>query len=210
MLMRRAVLMTPLLVLAPLGNFLGFYLGGAGILPETSGFFVGAASMFLLPWVVAALFLTVRVSWPLRVSLFVGALVGQWVLCFTVSPAGAASEMMGIAHRLRREFPPDQMRLCAAGLCQKHREGNLVVKPPKEHFFLMSGQAVVVDDAELPVQLRGRFAGVFIEPSDTGELAVYFAIDGRTGILCDHRKEIQESLICSMAEGVHAYRYLRP
>src|SRR5262245_47985933 len=125
--MRPALQIVPLLILAPLGHFLGSYLGGAGVLPLGSGFLLSAVSMFLLPWAVAALFFAVRGSWPIRVLLFLGALVVQVVL-FTVIPAGATSEMMGIAHRFRREFPPDQMRDCATSLRQKQDEGTLAVR----------------------------------------------------------------------------------
>jgi hypothetical protein len=209
--MRCALVFLPLLGLAPLGHFLGFFLDGAGILPGGSGFLISAASMFLLPWAVAALFFTIRVAWPIRVSLFIGAVVVQVVLLFTVVPAGATSEMMGIAHRFRREFSPDQMRACAASLLQKQREETLVVtEAEKGHSFLMSETAVLVDDSELPIELRGRFKRVFIQPDrDTGEQRVYFSLDERTGIVCDSRKDVREFFIFSMADGVHAYRYQR-
>jgi hypothetical protein len=209
--MRRALQFLPLLILAPLGHFLGSYLDGAGVLPLGSGLVVSAVSMFLLPWAVAALFLTVRVAWPVRVSLFIGAVAAQGVLMFTVVPAGATSEMMGIAHRLRREFPPDQMRACAASLRQKEHDGTLVVRQAeKDHSFLVSAKAVLVDDSELPIQLRGRFKLVFIQPDrDTREQRVYFSFDERTGIVCDSRKDVREFFVCSIADGVHAYRYQR-
>lgn len=209
--MRRALQFLPLLGLAPLGHFLGSYLDGAGMLPRGSGFLFSAASMFLLPWLVAALFLTVRVAYPIRVSLFVGALVAQGILMFTVVPAGATSGMMGIAHRFRREFPPDQMRVCAASLRQKAHDGTLVLRRGDTgHSFLMSEKAVLIDDSELPALLRGRFERVFIQPDrDTGEQRVYFSLDERRGIVCDSRKHVREFFVCSMAEGVHAYRYQR-
>ena len=209
--MRRALLFLPLLGLAPLGYFLGSYLDGAGVLPRGSGFLVSAASMLLLPWVVAALFLTVRITAPIRVSFYIGALVTQGVLLFSAVPAGATAEMMGIAHRFRREFPPDQMRACAASLRQKEHNGTLVVSHGDTgHSFLMSEKAVLVGDSELPVLLRGRFERVFIQPDrDTGEQRVYFALDERRGIVCDSRTHVREFFVCSMADGVHAYRYQR-
>jgi hypothetical protein len=209
--MRRALQFLPLLALAPMGHFLGGYLDGAGVLPRGTGFLVSAASMFLLPWVVAALFLSVRVAWPIRAALFVSALVAQGILMFTVIPAGATSEMMGIAHRFRREFPPDQMRACAASLVQKEHDRTLAVRQGDPgHSFLMSDKAVLVDDSELPVLLRGRFERVFIQPDrDTGEQRVYFALDERRGIVCDSRKQVREFFVRSMADGVHAYRYQR-
>ena len=75
----------------------------------------------------------------------------------------------------------------------------------------MSEKAVLIDDSELPVQLRGRFARVFIEPEqDTGEQRVYFTFDERTNIVCDSQTHVRDFFVCSMADGVHAYRYQRP
>lgn len=209
--MRRALTFLPLLALAPMGHFLGQYLDGAGVLSHGNGFLVSTASMFLLPWVVAAMFLTIKVAWPIRASFFVGALVTQGVLMFTAVPAGATSEMMGIAHRFRRDFPPDQMRACAASLRQKEHYGTLVVRQGDTgHSFLMSEKAVLVDDSDLPALLRGRFERVFIQPDrDSGEQRVYLALDDRRGIVCDSRKHVREFFVCSMADGVHAYRYQR-
>ena len=209
--MRRALQLLPLLAFAPLGHFLGEYLDGAGVLPHGTGFLVSAASMFLLPWVVAALFLSVRVAWPIRVALLISALVAQGVLLFTVVPAGATSEMMGIAQRFRREYPPEQMRACAVTLVQKQHDRTLLIRPGDAgHSFLMSDKAILVDDSELPGLLRGRFERVFIRPDgDTGELRVYFALDERRGVVCDSRKRVRECFVFSMAEGVHAYRYER-
>src|SRR5262249_31795971 len=155
-------------------------------------------------------FLVIKAAWPVRVLLFIGALVAQGVL-FTVIPAGATSEMMGIAHRLRGEFPPDQIRTCAATLRQKEHDGTLTVRHgDKGQSFVMSEKAVLVDDSELPTSLRGRFERVFIEPDqDAAEQRVYFSFDERTGIICDSRKNVREFFVCSMADGVHAYRYQR-
>jgi hypothetical protein len=155
--------------------------------------------MFLLPWAVAASFLMVKVAWPARLLFFIGAMVVQGVLLFTVIPAGATSEMMGIARRLRREFPPDQIRTCAATLLQKQHDGILAVRQEKR-----DQGTVLVDDSELPIPLRGKFERVFIE-----EQRVYFSLNRRTGILCDSRKHVREFSECSMADGVHAYRYER-
>jgi hypothetical protein len=210
--MKRTLRFLPLLGLAPLGQFFGPYLDGASVLPHGSGFLVFAGSFFILPWVVAGLFLTAaKAALPIRILLFVCALLVQAVLLFTVVPAGATSEMMGIAHRLRREFPPDQIRDCAARLRQKHRDGTLTVRQgDRAHSFLMSESAVVVDDSDLPVSMRGRFDRVFIQQDrGTSEEQVFFSLGERIGIVCDSRKHVREFLVCSMAEGVHAYRYRR-
>ena len=213
--MKRTLLFLPLLGLAPLGAFLGSYLAGACNLPFGIGFLASSACLFMLPWGVSSLVLIInKTSWPIRMSLFIGVLLVQYVLLFTVVPAGATSEMMGIAHRLRREFPPAQMRDCAARLRQKHHDGTLTVRQgdrEKRHFI--SDSAIMVDDSELPASLRGRFDLVFIQPDRvTGGEQVFFSlsIQAWTGIVCDSRKPVSEFTVCSMAEGVRAYRYLRP
>ena len=122
--------------------------------------------------------------------------------------------MMGTAHRLRREFPPDQIRACADSLRRKFHEGTLatsqVAKDPDVMHYMLSETAVVVVDAELPESLRGRFRRVFIQrpPNSDGE-EVMFALGDNTGIVCDSRKYVRDFWVCSMAEGVHAYRYQR-
>jgi hypothetical protein len=210
--MKRTLSFLPLLGLSPLGSFLGEYLDGAGVLPRGSGLLVGGFCAFILPWVVAAAFaLIARTTWTVRLLLFICALVAQPVLFFILTPPGATSEMMGIAHRLSREFPPDQMRDCAGRLRQKHHDGTLTVRRRDSgHSFLMSESAVMVDDSELPVSLRGRFDRVFIQQDRvTGDEQVFFSLGEETGIVCDSRKHVREFFVCSMAEGVHAYRYQR-
>ena len=209
--MRRFLLFLPLLALAPAGYFLGFYLDGVGVLGGY-GMLASSASLFLLPWAVAALFLTIRAARPIRIALFVSALVAQGILVFKFDPPGATVETMGFAHRLRREFPFDQMRTCAASLVRKQQDRTLVVRRGKiRHSWMTAGNAVLVDDSELPVSLRGRFDSVVIQQDqDTGEARVYFALDGRRGIVCDSRKQVRDFYVCSMADGVHAYRFQRP
>jgi len=210
--MKCVLLFLPLLGLAPLGYFLGSYLDGAGILPRSSGFLISAASMFLLPWVIAALFLTIRKGAPsLRTSLFICALLVQAVLLFTVVPPAATSEMMGIAHRLRGEFSPEELRGCADHLRQKFHDGTLEASVRnKDDHYIVAPSAVVVADGELPNSLRGRFQRVFIQKATyTGEEQVVFALGQDRGIICDDRKDVHEFFIYSIADGVEAYRYER-
>ncbi len=210
--MKSFLLCLPLLGLAPLAHFLAGYLEGAGILPSGVGLLLSAASMFVLPWVVSAwLALRPKITWAIRIPLFVCALVAQGVLLFTAVPPGATCEMMGTAHRLRRQFPPDQLRDCAEHLRQKRRDGSLTLGDRgKDHSSPIPETDVVVADSELPVSLRGRFLRVFIRDGRVpGDEQVFFALDERTGIVCDSRKQVREFFVCSMAEGVHAYRYQR-
>jgi len=210
---KRCLLCLPLLALAPLGYFLGSYLDSAGVLPGGVGILISAGSMFILPWLVSGLFVVLpKTSWSIRRALVLCALLVQGFLLFTVVPAGATSETMGFAHRLRQEFPPSQLRDCAAHLRQKRRDGTLTLADKaKIPSFLMSETAVIVADSELPVSLRGRFQRVFIQQDRaTNDEQVFFALDGNTGIICDSRTHVRGFLVCSMAEGVHAYRYQRP
>ena len=210
--MKRCLLYLPLLGLAPLGYFLGSYLEGTGILPGGVGFLTSAASMFILPGLVSALVLAIpNTKAGIRTSLFFCSLVAQAVLLGTDVPAAATSEMMGIAHRFRREFPPDQVRDCAALILQKHRDRAFGLKVgDRAQSFLVSESAIIVEDAELPASLRGRFKGVFIQQgSAAGGEQVVFALGERTGIICDGRKRVSEFFVYSMAEGVHVYRYQR-
>ena len=83
--MKCTLLSLPLVGLAPLGYFLGFYLDGAGVLRGGVGFLLGVASMFILPWLVSAVFaLFVRTTWSIRILLFVCTLIVQAV-CLRLS-----------------------------------------------------------------------------------------------------------------------------
>ena len=119
--------------------------------------------------------------------------------------------MMGIAHRLRSEFSCDELRDCANRIRQKFQDGTLKTSPrEKDDGFVVAPDALVVAEAELPESLRGRFKEVFIQPrSDSREYQVVFALEKSKGIMCDNRKHLREFFFCSMADGVHAYRYQR-
>jgi hypothetical protein len=131
--MKRCLLCLPLLVLAPLGYFLGSYFDGTGVLPGGVGILISAGSMFILPSLVSGLFVVLpKTTWSIRRALVLCALLVQGVLLFV--PSGATSETMGFAHRLRQEFPPSQLRNCAAHLRQKRRDGTLtLVDKAKNH-----------------------------------------------------------------------------
>jgi hypothetical protein len=208
--MKRTLYLLPLLGLAPLGSFLGPYFDGAGI--WQNGFLIGATSMFLLPWVISTLFLIIpRASRAIRISLFISTLLIQFILLFTVVPPGATCEIMGMAHRLRKEFSTDELRNCAGQLRQKFHDGTLVVnaRNKDDHFFVKCS-VVVVSDSELPNSLQGRFQRVFIQtPPFDGEQQVVFSLTSETGIICDDRKDVREYFVYSMADGVEAYRYER-
>lgn len=212
MLMKRLLLCLSLLTIAPLACFLGDYLRGAGVLPEGYGFLASAVAMFVLPWLIACLCsILIKAKAPIRVLFFIVALVAQGVLLFTAVPPGATCEMMGIAHRFRGEFSPDKLRGCADNLRQKFRDGTLSVRPcGKDEYFLVGPSAVVVSDSELPSSLRGRFKRVFIQkPQGAGEEQVVFALGAGTGVICNGRKDDRGFFVCSMADGVEAYRYQR-
>ena len=94
---------------------------------------------------------------------------------------------------------------------QKFHDGTLKVGPlDKDNYFIVAQDAEVVSDTELPDSLRGRFQRVFIQKSPvTGEVQVVFSIGSTTGIVCDSRTHVREFFVCSMADGVQAYRYQR-
>ena len=210
---KRWLLCLPLLGLAPAGYFLGPYLEGAGLLPNGFGLIVSGGSMFVLPWIAAFCFVALlKAKMSLRILLFIPAVVFQGLFLFTFCPPAATGQTMGLAHRLGREFPAGQMRDCAGQLRLKFVNGTLKAsKSVNDNYFVgASENALVVDDSELPVSLRGRFHGVYIEQaSNTGTPQVVFALTPKTGILCDSRGRVRDFWFCSIADGVHAYRYER-
>ena len=205
--MKRFLLCIPLLSLAPLGSFLGPYLSGLGVLTFIEGIFIASVCMLICPLIVSIVLATVAKSnWGVRLMLFVATLIVQGALLFFVGPP-ATTEMMGIAHRLRREFPTDQLRDCANQLRVKFRNGTLKLKKRgTENYFPVNDSAVEVESEELPASLRGRFQRVFIqEDPSTGDEQVIFALDPEMGIICDNEKNVREFHFYSIAEGIEAY-----
>jgi hypothetical protein len=211
--MKRYLFYLPLLGLAPLGYFLGFYLQGLGAISFGVGFLASAISMFVVPWIVSATFaLFPKAKTIVRVMLFICAFIVQGGLLFGIDPPGATCEMMGIAHRFRHEFPPDQLRNCAVQLRQKFHAGTLTVRNrnKSDDYAGVVESAVVIDDAELPDSLNHKFQRVFIQKSPvTGDEQVVFALGSDRGIICDNRTNVSGFFVYSIADGVEAYRYQR-
>jgi hypothetical protein len=202
----------PLLTLAPMGYFLAPYLEGLGVLPPGYGFILGAFSMFIVLGMASIAFAFIQKAKPIvRVLIFVCVFIAQGIFIFNFIPPGATSEMMGIAQRLRHEFSTDQLRDCAKQLQQRLHAGTLKVQTrAKDDDFTVEPSALVVDDTELPTILRGRFQRIFIQTNSLlGIEQVVFALGDERGIFCDNRKNVHEFFVCSMADGVHAYRYQR-
>jgi len=210
--MKRCLLCLPSLGVAPLLNFLGDYLGGAGYIPENLGFISSAAAMFIFPWAIAALCVPIlKAKGVIQVFVFIGALAVQMVLLFTAVPAGATCQMTGIAHKLKGEFQADELRSCAELIRQKFRSGTLAAHArSNDDHFIIGTSALVVSDSELPTSLRGRFQRVYIQKISDGDIEqVIFALGPDRGLMCDGRKNVREFFTCSIADGVEAYRYQR-
>ena len=116
---------------------------------------------------------------------------------------------MGIAHRVQREFSPDQLRDCAEQLRTKFHAGTLKLgnsADGRDYFPVLLDTNVVIEDTELPVSMRGRFQRTFIlmDPSTTNELVI-FAVDHETGIICGNDVPVPD-YACRMAEGVEVYQ----
>ena len=116
---------------------------------------------------------------------------------------------MGIAHRVQREFSPDQLRDCAEQLRTKFHAGTLKLgnsADGRDYFPVLLDTNVVIEDTELPVSMRGRFQRTFIlmDPSTTNELVI-FAVDHETGIICGNDVPVPDYAY-RMAEGVEVYQ----
>jgi hypothetical protein len=210
--MKRVLFLLPLLTLSAVGSFAAPYLDGAGAFPRGSGFLVGAVCMFILPWVVSGLFVVAaKTRIPVRLAIFISTLAVQPALLFAFTPPSATSEMMGIAHRLGREFSADELRDSANQLRSKFQAGTLrTTSKAREDYFEVAAEAVVVPQTELPIALREHFKRVYIQHGQAGGgCQVVFALAPDTGIICDNRKQVHEFFVYSIADGVHAYRYQR-
>ncbi len=210
--MKRYLIWSPLLLLSPLGHFCGSYFCGAGILPGQIDFLFDITSFFILSWAIPVLFIfIVKATWTTRILAFICAFTIQFAL-IALTPAGATAEMMGIAHRLGKEFSADQLRECASDLRQKHLNGTLKEQKRGKVLRVMNpdNEWALVDDSELPTSLRGRFYRVYIQKDQANNgLSVVFEIKMFTGIVCDSRKFVSGFFEHSIADGVHAFRYER-
>jgi hypothetical protein len=125
--MKRYLQCLPLLGLAPLAHFLGFYLAGLGVIDAGLGMFIGAIGLLPFMVVVAVVFGFVAPSSSnfVRYFAWLSAVVAQFAL-LAVVPGGAQAEVMGVAHRLKREFPIAQVRECANQLLEKYQAKTLI------------------------------------------------------------------------------------
>jgi hypothetical protein len=207
--MKRLLFCIPLLGFAPLGYFLGSYLSGLGTISWYEGFFIDALSFFFVPLLVPIVFVILyKASWIRRVILFIIVLLIQESVFFFV-PARATAELMGIAHRVQREFSPNQLRDCADQLRTKFHAGTLKrgnSADGLDYFPVLDTNSVVIENTELPASLHGRFQHTFIltNPVTTNELVI-FALDHETGLICGHDVPVPDYAY-RIADGVEVYQ----
>jgi len=186
--MKRFFFCIPLLGIAPLGYFLGSYLSGVGTISWYAGWVIASVSYLLLPLLIPILFVSLlhKTTWNRRIILFVVVFLVQ-VNVFICVPSRVTAELMGMAHRLRNEFSPDELRGCTDQLRAKFLAGNLKLGNSADglDYFPILSTNTVVDNIELPASLRGRFQQTFIlkYPSINNDLVV-FALNHETGIIC--------------------------
>ena len=205
--MKRYLQCLPLLGLVPLAHFFGPYLAGLGM-------FIGAIG--LLPFIVAVAlvfgFVAPSSSNFVRYCAWLSAVVAQFVL-LAVVPGGAQAEVMGVAYRLKREFPITQVRECANQLLEKYQAKTLVsADKDKLQTELWSEVAFAVDSSQLPVSLRERFRWVQIRKVQRGfadDIQVFFYIDSGRSIICDSRPFVSDNYLHSIDKGIHAYHKQR-
>jgi|GEM_PF-6813839 len=202
---------TPLFLLAPLGYYFGPYLGGAGCFSEGVGFLISAISMFVVPFMVAAIFFFLhKTKWYFRIPVFMTVIILQFGLIF-LGPAAATSETMGLAHRMKRDYSIAQIQECANQIRQKRRDGTLKLKDqiPGPTSYLLNNRAVV-DESELLPSLQGRFEVVLVSgKTNPDKDEVIFLVHGMEGLLCDP-KPIQNSYtVYFVAPGIYAFRWER-
>lgn len=206
--MKRLLPYIPLLALAPAGYFLGSYLSGIGTISWDAGYVIATLSYLLVPFLVPIVFVILyKASWIRRVILFIVAFYVQ-ASVFVFVPSRSTAELMGMAHRLQREFSPNQLRDCADQLRAQFHAGTLKhgnSADGVDYFPVLDTNAVVVA-TELPASLRGRFQRTFIltEPSTMNELVI-FALDHETGIICGNDVPVPDYAY-RIADSVEVYQ----
>jgi hypothetical protein len=207
----KKLLLSLLVLVAPTICFLVAYSGGRGLLARESALFLGVGIMFTLPFLVSIILAWLGwKSWTGRLLAFVGATCVQFAIMFIVFPPMAEAEMFGIGYRLKREFPPSELRRCAESLLQKHQQGTLSASKAGDGFHPAFGyETVVVADSELPEKLRGRFRSVGVDVRQVGP-RVIFEVEPQIGVICGTPTPSKALRHHQIADGVFAYRYQRP
>jgi len=207
--MKRFFLWMPLLALAPLCMFLSDYFE-LGYL-DSWGFLLAAASMFLLPWIVAAIFVRVVSvqGVKLKLLIYVSAILVQAGL-FVIEGPGATIEMMGLAQRMSWKYPPNELISCAEALKAKYQSKIGETSGGSTEIRWGMDSIVAIPDSELPESLRGEFKETLVG-REYGEenQEVVFVIDPRTAIVCDGKETGRGFFNYPMGNGIHAYHYER-
>lgn len=200
----------PLVSLGPLGYFFGAYARGLGLLNWNVGFLISAFSMLLVPLVVSTIIaILCKTGWIRRILIFAVALsIQECCFLFHVVPPAATSELMGITHRLQNEFSVYQLHDCSNELLQKFHGGVLKhVSRGNDNYFPIVDSAIIVDDSDLPISIRGHFQRVFIQPDPfTGDYVVIYAVDHETGIIFGNELRLPEYAY-PMGDGLETYHY---
>jgi len=199
-----------LFALAPLAHFVGFYLAGRGVIDVGFGMFIGGWSLYPLILGVGLVFGFAAPSSSnfVRFLSCIAAIAAQFALVGAL-PGGARAEVMGVAHRLKREFPIAEVRDTADHLLEKYQAKTLTVaatETPGQDIW--SETVFVVDNSDLPATLRERFRWVQIRRVPQGftqDLQVFFFIDWGQSIVCDSRPSVSNAHLHSIEKGVHAY-----
>jgi hypothetical protein len=210
---KKFLLCLPLIGFPALSHFLLPYLEGRGFVPRELEL-LDFASALLLPYVISILLAILAPTSVLKqIVLFIITLVIQFVLLFTLVPGAAESEMIGFTQRINHEFSADELRACAADLRQKEQNGMLAfTNLPSDH-SLMLRDARVVDNLQLPTNFQGKFQRVLIEKhqsNDSQQVDILFELEKDRGILCSTDYYENDFWRHQMADGVYAYRYMRP
>jgi hypothetical protein len=207
----------PLLLLPVTGCLLIPYLSGRGVVSDGLYLIVFFGCAYLLPIIISLVIVPLLVEmrtkgsgWKVGACLF-GTLAVQYALTLPTLPAGREwIKILGVAHRLEVKFSLEEIRKCADDFRRKDKEGVLIFQEDsKKSSGLLSGITRVVNEAQLPADLRGRFYCVRIGKEDRMTGDVFFEVEQDWGILCSTNNSGDLNGRQLMVNGVYAYYYRR-
>ena len=196
------------LVLPAIANFVFPYLLGRGVIPYELKFEVFAGTIALPVLISAAVVFCARLGFWKNLLLFPVTFVVQVVLMFLATPPQATTEMIGFAHRFRREFNTTELEAAAIDLLKRDRAGTLQRRTATPGEKTIFGEGESVDDSMLPDTLRGRFRDVSLPKEQTGK--VTFALDPTYGLYFSEEAEADNYWRRKVGGKIYAYRYSRP
>jgi hypothetical protein len=189
-----------LLLVPAFGSFLSEYVSGWFETGNNVSRFIGILGLgvfsLILPLPVAILTaIKVTKGWRSRLASFFLSLLLMFFIWRFSAPHYVKAYLIGRTHSLARQFPIENIRQTGERLLKRYETGTLRTLPSPGYGLIL------VDEVELPVDLRGKFIHVSIDDPVT----VFFAVNSRCGFLVGLLGRYPSTEFYLIEPGIYAY-----